>query len=122
MRELKFNFLTLAQEALLQRAGVKLQRHELRVIKDNVPTLSIPTTGILRTTFFDYFEDLGYQITPVYSEGDKAFIIEKGGINTIRSTAVKADELDAEDTLIECLIISLIRDKQEKEMEADNGN
>lgn len=122
MRELKFNFLTLAHEALLQRAGVKLQRHELRVVKDNVPTLSIPTTGILRTTLFDYFEDLGYQITPVYSEGDKAFIIEKGGINTIRSTAVKTDALEAEDTLIECLIIDLIREKQEKEMEARNGN
>lgn len=122
MRELKFNFLTLAHEALLQRAGVKLQRHELRVVKDNVPTLSIPTTGILRTTLFDYFEDLGYQITPVYSEGDKAFIIEKGGINTIRSTAVKTDALEAEDILIECLIIDLIREKQEKEMEARNGN
>ena len=121
MRELKLNFLTLAHEALLQRAGVKLQRHELRVIKDNVPTLSIPTTGILRTTLFDYFEDAGYQITPVYSDGEKAFIIDKGGINTTRST-VKADALEAEDILIECLIIGLIRDKQEKEMEADNVN
>lgn len=86
-----------------------------------MPTLSIPTTGILRTTLFDYFEDAGYQITPVYLKGKKAFIIDKGGVNTTRST-VKADTLEAEDILIECLIIDLIREKQEKEMEADNGD
>lgn len=122
MRELKHHFLTEAQEIMLQRAEVRLQRHELSALKDGIPTLSIPTKGILRTTLFDYFEDAGYQITPLFHKQGWAYIIiNKNIINTSRTTTFSSDRLDAEDILIEALIISLIRDKQEKEMEADNG-